>query len=90
MNTAQLRELDRRCRAIMTTHLKTKGYPTLTTRQILNEVPGMWKALDREGVTTELRQLGFTYTNFAKVAMRKAQEQSLFDALREASSRRRK
>lgn len=61
-------ELTFKCKAVMVEHLKAKGYPNLTTQQILNERKPMWIALEE----AHLIQPGMNYRAFSEISEREA------------------
>lgn len=67
-------ELKTKCKGIMETHLKSKGYPNLSDQQIMNELPEMWKLFENEGLMEELKNKGYSYQRFVQTAQSKAMQ----------------
>lgn len=78
MQTAELKE---KCRAVILEHLKTKGYPNLTRRGIINELKPMWLKLEDLGLTEHLKEAGWTYQKYVDTATKAAQEAAIFEHL---------
>lgn len=76
-----IEELRTRCREVIETHLKSKGFPNLTRRQILNELKPMWIKMEQLGLMEHIKAQGWTYQMYCDVAVKKAQEAAIFDHL---------
>ena len=70
-------ELKGKVRKVMLDHLTAKGYPELTTKQILSELKPMWLKLEEAG----LIQKGWTYSTFARIASEQSRMQDMRDAM---------
>lgn len=68
-----------RIKKSMMDHLKSKGYPNLTSAQILAELKPMWDKLGQEG----LLQPGWNYGSFVQIAHAQAHYQNLREAMEE-------
>jgi len=74
-------ELKGRCREVIETHLKSKGYPNMSRRAILNELKPMWIKMEQLGLMEYIKAEGWTYQMYCDVAIKKAQEAAIFDHL---------
>lgn len=87
MTTKQkIQELQSKCRDVMFDHLESKGYPTMTRREIFNELIPMWKKLDEKGLVDEVKALGGSYKQFENLAIRVAQESAIMEKLRKVKT----
>jgi hypothetical protein len=74
--TAKLKE---EIRQSMLEHLKTKGYPDMSSDQIMGEITGLWQKLSTEGLLVEPIKQGFTYQHFVNIALQSKHNQDTMD-----------
>lgn len=72
-------ELRIKCRTVMLSYLKSKGYPKMTRREILAELLPMWKKLDENGLVEPVKAMGGSFQQFQDLAVRIAQEEALME-----------
>lgn len=77
----ELNELKTRCREVIETHLKSKGYPNLSRRDIINELKPMWVKMEQLGLMEHIKAQGWTFQMYYDIAVKKAQEAAIFDHL---------
>lgn len=58
-------ELRAKLKAVMEAHLRTKGYPRMTSEQIMRELKPMWIAIEEAGLV----QQGMSFQGFREQAM---------------------
>lgn len=66
-------------RKVMIDHLKSKGYPNMTSAEILAELKPMWTKLGTLG----LLHPGWTYDQFVEIAHAEEHFANMKDALKE-------
>jgi hypothetical protein len=74
--TAKLKE---EIRQSMLEHLKTKGYPDMSSDQIMGEITSLWQKLSTEGLLVEPIKQGFTYQHFVNIALQSKHNQDTMD-----------
>jgi len=79
----ELEELKRKCREIMFAHLKSKGYPNLTRRAIIEELPAMWRQFEEAELLTDIKANGWNFDLFVSRAMDAAQEAAIVEHMAE-------
>lgn len=60
-------------KTVMANHLKKIGYPNITNERIMQELPELFKVLDRENLIPE----PMTYQMFYQIALVKYQQEKL-------------
>lgn len=72
-------ELKEKIRASMKERLTSKGWPNLTSDQIVNELPNLWKKLEAEGHLKTLIEKGFSYQQFVQIALNQKAMQDMIN-----------
>lgn len=62
-------EIKQKIKKSMMDHLKSVGYPDISSDKIINELPNLWNKLTKENLVQEFTKDGFTYKVFVKAAL---------------------
>lgn len=66
-------------RQSMLEHLKTKGYPDMTSDQIVGKLTNLWQKLAAEGLLVEPIKEGLTYQHFVNIALQSKHQQDTME-----------